>query len=245
MTLSYKTVALDLDAKAAPKAGSGEFVGYGAVFGNVDAYGDIIEPGAFVASIRAHQAAGTWPAMLFNHSHMSPVGDWLEMSEDSKGLYVKGRLWIDGDMPDPDACKVYRVMQSPAGGKMGLSIGYRTKASVDRNDGVRLLTEIELYEVSPVMFPANPKARVEAVKSEIATIRDFERWLREAGGYSAAEAKRIAAHGFKALSDPTHRDGSADERGDPGTGPRDEDDVDGLVAAIRRNIANATLFTGA
>ena len=181
--------------------------------------------------------------MLFNHNHMKPVGDWLEMDEDTKGLFVKGRLWVDGEVPDPDACKVYRVMGSASGGKMGLSIGYRTKASVDRNDGVRLLTEIELYEVSPVMFPANPLARVEQIKAadDITTIRDFERFLREAGGYSAAQAKRIAVDGFKAFAQD-RRDGGAEDKGNPGDAPRDEGDMSAVLAAFGRNVS---ILTGA
>ncbi|WP_236697151.1 HK97 family phage prohead protease [Sphingomonas sp. Leaf257] len=42
------------------------FSGYGAVFGNVDSYGDVIAPGAFAKSLTEHQAAGTTPMMFLS-----------------------------------------------------------------------------------------------------------------------------------------------------------------------------------
>ena len=67
-------------------------------------------------------------------------------------------------------------------------------------------------------FPANTKARVKDVKAAgVNTVRDFEKFLRDAG-FSIAQAKSIASHGFK-----------ADDL-------RDEDEAALLVAAIERNI---------
>ena len=78
----------------------------------------------------------------------------------------------------------------------GLSIGYGTVRE-DFSGKVRLLKDLDLYEVSLVTIPMNPAAQVTAVKSQLTTVRDFERWLRETGGFSKAEAARIASHGFK------------------------------------------------
>ena len=83
----------------------------------------------------------------------------------------------------------------------------------------RKLEQVELVEVSVVTFPANGKARVAGIKAadDIRTIRDFEAFLRDEGGFSNAAAKAIASHGFK------------------GSEPRDEDGAD-IAAALRRNI---------
>lgn len=176
--------------------------GYGAVFGNVDAYGDVIAPGAFAKSLAAHKSAGTAPLMLLEHGDAPlPIGVWEQMSEDGHGLMVKGRF-LDTTM-GIDAWKAAK-----AGAINGLSIGYRPiefELRKNPDDPRRTLKSVDLLEVSLVGMPANGKARVSEVKSEIKTIREFENFLRDAG-FSAADAKRIASHGFKAAD---HREDDA------------------------------------
>ena len=50
---------------------------------------------------------------------------------------------------------------------MGLSIGFTIPpgGSEMRSDGVRLLKEIKLYEISAVVFPMNEMATVTSMKS--------------------------------------------------------------------------------
>ena len=87
----------------------------------------------------------------------------------------------------------------------GLSIGYRTLQShFDDASNVRVLTKIELLEVSMVTFPANEFARVSRVKSRLAegqmpNPRELEAFLRDAG-FSRKQAKGLIADGYKALS---------------------------------------------
>lgn len=59
------------------------------------------------------------------------------------------------------------------------------------------MTQIDLWEVSLVTFPANEAARVQDVKSaeDIKSLQDFEGFLEDAG-FTPEEAKRIANHGF-------------------------------------------------
>ena len=70
----------------------GTIEGYASVFGVVDTWDDIIAAGAFAATIAAHKAAGTMPAMLWQHDSDDPIGVWTDMAEDAKGLRVKGKL---------------------------------------------------------------------------------------------------------------------------------------------------------
>lgn len=168
----------------------GTIEGYGSVFGVRDDYDDVIAAGAFVDSLKAHKAAGTMPAMLWQHDAEEPIGVWLEMTEDAKGLRVKGRLALE-TVRGKEAHALLKL-----GALNGLSIGFVSKEwAYDRDSEVRTLTEIDLWEVSLVTFPANSKARVTNVKAsadEAVTPKDAERILREAG-FSKADAMEMVS----------------------------------------------------
>jgi len=184
-----------LQIKAVGEDGTVE--GYGSVFGVRDNYDDVIAPGAYLASLAVHKSAGTMPAMLWQHDATVPIGVWLEMVEDAKGLRIKGKLALD----TVKGAEAYALLKM--GALNGLSIGFVSKQwTYDRETDVRTLTEVDLWEVSLVTFPANEKARITGVKAAdvagIKTIRQAEQALRDAG-FSAdtakaflAEVKRIA-----------------------------------------------------
>ena len=130
--------------------------GYASLFGQTDQGGDIVQSGAYAASLSALSAANRSVKMLWQHDPAQPIGLWEEVREDARGLYVKGRL-LDSVEKGREAAALVA-----AGAMDGLSIGYRTvKASKDEK-GHRLLTELELWEVSLVTFPMLPSARVAA-----------------------------------------------------------------------------------
>lgn len=165
-------------------AEDGSIEGYGSVFGVKDNYDDVIAKGAFLASLAAHKAAGTMPAMLWQHSSDHPIGIWTEMVEDAKGLRIKGQLALE-TVKGKEAHALLKL-----GALNGLSIGFMSKQwAYDRDTEVRTLTEIDLWEVSLVTFPANEKARVTNVKSAdaLTTPKDAERTLRDAG-FSRSDA---------------------------------------------------------
>lgn len=170
----------------------GVIEGYASVFGVRDNYDDVIASGAFMASLAEHKAAGTMPAMLWQHEADDPIGVWTEMSEDTRGLRVKGQLCLDTSQ-GKEAHALLKM-----GAINGLSIGFRAVPGTSRynDDGVRVLTAIELWEVSLVTFPANESARVTGVKSAdlagIQTIRQAELALRDAG-LPAEAAKALIA----------------------------------------------------
>lgn len=165
---------------------TGAFTGYASVFGNEDLWGDIVVAGAFSKSIAVKK-----PAMLWQHNSGEPIGVWAVIKEDDKGLYVEGQLLIDGVAKAKEA---YELLAAKA--ISGLSIGYRAvswewRKKDDSKDEVRLLKEIDLWEISLVTFPANTEARVGDVK-DLNTLRDIEGFLRDAG-CSRNEAKGIIA----------------------------------------------------
>ena len=171
-----------LQIKAAGDDGTVE--GYGSVFGVRDNYDDVIAKGAFIDSLKSHKAAGTMPAMLWQHDADKPIGVWTEMVEDEKGLRIKGQLAME-TVKGKEAHALLKM-----GALNGLSIGFMSKEwSYDRETEVRTLTAIDLWEVSLVTFPANEKARVTNVKSadELHAPKDAEKVLRDAG-FSKSDA---------------------------------------------------------
>ena len=182
-----------------------EFSGYGAVFGNVDSYGDVIAPGAFADSLAASRKSGRWPAMLSQHGgmgltseDMTPVGIWTDMAEDGTGLKMTGVL-----ADTQRGTELYKLMKmKPRPAIDGLSIGYIAKEWTPRSkpdEPRRTLKRIDLIETSPVTFPANGLARVTSVKSEGFNERDFERLLMQDAGLSRSEARVVINQGFKSL----------------------------------------------
>jgi len=178
--------------------GEASFTGLGSVFGNVDTGGDIVKKGAFKASLKER-----WPKLLLHHGHgetgMTPVGKYDHVKETADGLEVAGKLFLE-----TDAVRLaYRAMKEQQ--MDGLSIGYVPKVwEWDDKQGVRILKEVELHEVSLVTFPMNESARIQTVKARIAageviSKSDLEAILRDAG-LSRRVSKAIVAEGHAGIS---------------------------------------------
>ncbi|MEM7319621.1 MAG: HK97 family phage prohead protease [Pseudomonadota bacterium] len=134
--------------------------GYASLFNEADIGGDIVCNGAYDGSLARLERAGQKVKMLWQHEPAQPIGVWDEVLEDSKGLHVKGRL-LEATQKGREAAALIE-----AGAIDGLSIGYRTRKASKDEKGRRLLTELELWEVSLVTFPMLPSARVAAKGSE-------------------------------------------------------------------------------
>ena len=184
----------------------GEFEGYASVWGSVDLGGDMIERGAYKNTLDEWANKGQLPQLLYYHQDQMLIGDWLEMREDEKGLYVKGRLWVKGDLKVETAVMAYNILKGTS--VKGLSIGYsvRDYDSQEQVDGsrIRLLKEINLFEVSIAPYSMEPKAKVHSVKSltdeegQILTKREVEKVLRDAK-LSRRQAKAFIGGGYDAL----------------------------------------------
>lgn len=198
------------------QAESGQFEGYASVFHVVDSARDRIAPGAFARSLAEMKAGQRLPPLLWQHDTTQPIGAWREMYEDSHGLFVKGDLFVSDIARAREA---YKLMQEKV--VNGLSIGYRVRQShKDHKSGVRVLTDVDLLEVSMVMFPANDSARIMRVKSalatgEVPTEREFEAFLRDAG-LSRKQAKALLADGYKSVcaEQVQWRDATGDRQGE-------------------------------
>ncbi len=192
---------LDVPLSLKSVSDSGEFEGYGSVFGVKDSHDDVVMSGAFAASLRAWSDRKALPALLWQHRMDEPIGVYTEMKEDDVGLYVRGGCSL---MMIP-AKRAHAHMK--AGSLTGLSIGYVLKDwEYDRTKEAFLLKEIDLWEVSLVTFPSNDEARISDVKNalargEIPEQKKIERVLRDVGlsrtsqsihgrGYSTVPARR-------------------------------------------------------
>lgn len=195
---------------------AGLFEGYASTFGERDLGGDIVVFGAFAKSLRSSGTKGV--KMFADHDRRKRIGVWTDITEDEKGLFVKGRLLLEKQ----DGKDAYIDLKE--GVIDAMSIGYHAvDHSYDGRRKARMLKEVKLMEISLVPFGMNENARVTGVKSadEIKTIREFEEFLRDVGGFSNAAAKAIAAGGFKA-------------------NPRDEDANTAAIEIVRRNLAILT-----
>lgn len=130
--------------------------GHASLFGLADLSGDVVARGAFAASLATRR---TIP-MLFQHDPSEPIGVWTAITEDARGLHVRGEILTSGPRGRAASALVRR------GAVDGLSIGFRTRAARPREVRGRVLTALDLWEVSIVTFPMLPQARLRLVAPE-------------------------------------------------------------------------------
>lgn len=153
---------------------SGGFSGYAATFNRVDSYGTAFAPGSFEKTLK--ERGGRIP-VLYNHNVNANVGVPETLAVDKAGLMVEARLFDDGA---EGSVLLKRLRQ---GGIFGMSFGFKRinerkateadkldmKQILDADslwDGVRVITEVQLFEVSVVSFPANEAAGITGVRNE-------------------------------------------------------------------------------
>ena len=140
----------------------GLIAGYASLFGIADLGRDVVERGAFRDSLARRGPEGI--RMLWQHDPAEPVGTWLSLREDARGLLVRGRLNL----------AVRRAREIAAligdGGLDGLSIGFRVIEAAKGVGGTRRLLKVDLWEISIVTFPMLPGARLVAVKHTAAPL---------------------------------------------------------------------------
>jgi HK97 family phage prohead protease len=146
------------DQTALPDTDGAFFAGYASIFNRVDRGRDIVMKGAFARSIRERGKRGI--KVLWQHDPREPVGVLEDIHEDDVGLYVKARL-----LTDVRRAREARALMAAAA-LDGLSIGYRAVvADRDEKTGMRVLRDVDLWEVSLVTFPMQEAARITSYKS--------------------------------------------------------------------------------
>ena len=158
---------------------NGTVEGYASLFGELDAARDMVMPGAFARTLKSRGLRRI--PMLFQHDPAEPVGVWLELAEDFRGLLARGRLI-------PEVARARELLALVRVGAVdGLSIGFRTvKGRIDPASRVRRIVDLDLWEISIVTFPLLAGARVCAVKTAPG---DDERLLRRHPRFSFTRAR--------------------------------------------------------
>lgn len=166
--MATKTKALKLRFKEVEGVGdSGEIIAYGNVSNVVDYNNELVETGAYQATLDFHEQEGTSIKMLFQHDPDKVIGVWDEWGVDIvdgvdgvEAFWVKGRINLD----IPLGKEVYSNLKM--GALDSLSIGYMVLDEYEGADGVIHLVSIIINEVSIVTFPACKASRVLSVKNK-------------------------------------------------------------------------------
>lgn len=192
------------EVKALGDGEKAEFEAYASVFGNRDSYGDVVQKGAFAASLKAWAEKGAPIPLLWGHNMADPdfnIGMVTSAEEDEHGLKVVCEL----DTDSPKGAQVHRLLKQGRVREMSFAFA-ATSSEYGELDGksVRFLKEVDLFEVSVVPLGANPETGVLAVKSPTVNLTLPE----------ALAERFLAVLGGKSLGGP------------PGTDEEDDDDED-------------------
>ena len=159
-TREFKSFSFELESA---DESTGEFSGYAAVFGNRDSGNDIIEKGAFAKTIV--EDFNRIKILALHNDCWLPVGRPIELREDDRGLFIKGKI------SDTSMGRDIRTLLKD-GVLSELSIGYDAiDFDYDSKTDTRHLRRIKLWEVSIVTWAMNDQARINEVKSLVEGIK--------------------------------------------------------------------------
>lgn len=190
-TIQFKTEAFDEE--------EGVFSGYGAVFGNLDSGGDIIEHGAFTKTL-----AKGWERvkiLALHNDGILPIGRPLELREDENGLFLKAKISDTATWRDVKTLIKDGVLNE-------LSIGYDPVVFEYDADQARHLKELELYEISVVTWAMNEQALIMDYKSMLAKAGEISTAVRDSPGFLEGvdtESIKELGHSFRRAADQLER----------------------------------------
>lgn len=159
---AFEVTALKMRQDDAP----GTFEAVVSVFGNVDQGGDVVMPGAFERTLAEWAAKERLPAVVWSHDWDNVIGRTLALKETREGLFVKARLYVEDEASNADARRVHYLLKDGAVGEF--SFGYAPReVAYEQRDGqdVRLIKDLDLFEVSPTLVGMNPATRLVGIKA--------------------------------------------------------------------------------
>lgn len=146
--------------------GTATIVGYGAVFGNeyeVAGFTESVAPRAFARTLKQNDGH----AVVWSHDPARVLGTVdsgsARFETDERGL----RYEADLDLADPDGMSAYRKIATGKVRQSSFSFEV-VKDKWEERDGLmphRTLTEVRLWETSPVLWGANPSADVDVKRA--------------------------------------------------------------------------------
>lgn len=172
---------------------TGNFTCYGNVKGNIDHARDRTLDGAYQKSIERHMKNGTMPKMFWMHNPYDlPVGKWIEMREDEKGLFLKGKLSDTAMGRDIETLMKEGALDS-------FSIGYiEVESKWNTEKQCNDLIELDIKEISIVNFACNEESLLQDIKSRVddggvVTKADLRELLKSTGLLSKRQIEKITA----------------------------------------------------
>ena len=130
--------------------------GYGSIFGNVDSDNDIIDKGAYRRTIKNN---GTRVKYIYQHDITKPLGKMRELYEDDKGLGFVAEVPKTTFGNEVLELMKYGVIDENSVGIMPVKKDFN-------DDGVRVIKEVKLFEISAVTLASNEEAKILEVKGE-------------------------------------------------------------------------------
>lgn len=143
---------------------NGTISGYFSTYDRIpDSYGDVIAPGAFTETIKAREESGHPFPLCWNHDLDQIIGK-VDSIEDTE----KGPLMTASFFDTPLAQEKREIVKSGVVYQFSFAYDVKDAAQVTLEDGTKAneLRQIDLFEVSIVPIPANPRAEVTSIKSE-------------------------------------------------------------------------------
>ncbi len=211
------------------------------VMGMIDLGGDVIFPGAFKKVIKSFLQTGfvadthgwdmadliAMPVSMQEQGNLLVSEAEFHSTQDAQNVRTKVRERLARNLSVGASIGFYTAKDGRAyfdNGEALLAYAEETGADLSLfdakgikawGDWCRAITQVEkLYEYSIVPVPMMPAAGVtEAKAGQIATEREFERFLRDAG-FSRTQAVAIAGHGWKGVAQ--QRDAESDTKGATG-----------------------------
>ena len=130
--------------------------GYGSIFGNVDSDNDIIDKGAYRRTIKNN---GKRVKYIYQHDITKPIGKMRELYEDDKGLGFVAEVPKTTFGNEVLELMKYGVIDENSVGIMPVKKDFN-------DDGVRVIKEVKLFEISAVTLASNEEAKILEVKGE-------------------------------------------------------------------------------
>lgn len=201
--MPHKSLPVNIKA-AGDGLADGQFRAVVSVFGNIDAYNDVVQKGAFATTLSEWKASGLPIPIYWSHMMSDPdmnLGYVVEATETDAGLEILGQLALD----EPKALQVYRLMK---GGRVNqFSFSYDiVRAHEEKNEEGWFfsLDELKLHEVGPTPVGANQETELLEVKAAQIQVRRFADNL-----ISGAKAGRV----LSSKNETTLRGAAADLEG--------------------------------
>lgn len=179
-TMDFKAVVL----KAGKEGGDddGRVRALVSVFNNIDAYGDVVMPGAFADDLKAWEAKGDPIPFIWAHdwsdpfSHVGVVEKAVEgEAEGKKGLIVDAYISPEERAVNPKAAQVWRLLKARRVTQFSFAFdedegGWaERKAKTEEGDEVTTevyeLRKLRIHEVGPCLLGVNSETELIAAKA--------------------------------------------------------------------------------